>query len=85
MAEWWSIEVCHGGFSVRWQDTCSSALIDPALSDGAANSGSASHRGPRPGAGAGTMALPEPDAAAIARVTGLTPPGVREPARAGAL
>jgi hypothetical protein len=32
MPEWWSIKVFHGEFSARrWQDTCSSALIEAAM------------------------------------------------------
>jgi len=47
--------------------------------------GSVSPRRPRPGAGAGAMALPEPGDEPVARLTGMTPPGVAEPAQAGAL
>jgi hypothetical protein len=37
MAEWWSIEVFHGEFAAsRWQDSHSSALIESAVSNGAA-------------------------------------------------
>lgn len=36
MAEWWSIEVLHGGFSAfRWQEQHDSALIEAALTNGA--------------------------------------------------
>jgi hypothetical protein len=45
--------------------------------------GSVSPRGPRPGAGA--MELPEPGGEPVARLTGVIPPGVPEPAQAGAL
>jgi hypothetical protein len=38
MAEWWSIEVLHGEASaVRWQEQHDSALIEAALTNGAAN------------------------------------------------
>ena len=47
--------------------------------------GSVSPRRPRPSAGAGAMALPEPGDEPVARLTGVTPPGVPEPAQAGAL
>jgi hypothetical protein len=46
---------------------------------------SLSPRRPRPGAGAGAMALPEPGDELVVRLTGVTPPGVPEPAQAGAL
>ena len=45
--------------------------------------GSVSPRKPRPGAGA--MELPEPGDEPVARVTRMAPPGVLEPADAGAL
>ncbi len=36
MAQWWSIEVMHGGFSAfRWQEQHDSALIEAALTNGA--------------------------------------------------
>ena len=36
MAEWWSIEVLHGGFSAfRWQHEHDSVLIEAALTNGA--------------------------------------------------
>jgi hypothetical protein len=36
MAEWWSIEVLHGGSSAfRWQEQHDSALIEAALTNGA--------------------------------------------------
>ena len=35
MAQWWSIEVMHGGFSAfRWQEQHDSALIEAALTNG---------------------------------------------------
>ena len=38
MAEWWSIEVLHGEFSAfRWQERHDSALIEAALTNGAAD------------------------------------------------
>jgi hypothetical protein len=38
MAEWWSIEVLHGDSSAfRWQDQHDSALIEAALTNGAAD------------------------------------------------
>lgn len=38
MGEWWSIEVFHGEFPAgRWREAHSSALIESALSHGAAN------------------------------------------------
>ena len=83
MAGWWSIEVFHGEVSARrWQDTSSSALIESALSHGAT---SLSPRRPWPSAGAGAMALPEPGDEPVVRLAGVTPPGVPEPAQAGAL
>jgi hypothetical protein len=45
--------------------------------------GSVSPRKPRPTAGAGAMALPEPGDELLVQVTGMTPPGVAEPAHAG--
>ena len=45
--------------------------------------GSVSPRRPRPTAGAGAMALPEPGDEPLVQVTGMTPPGVAEPAHAG--
>jgi hypothetical protein len=47
--------------------------------------GSVSPRRPRPSAGAGVMSLPEPGDEPVARLTGMNPPGVPEPAQAGAL
>ena len=36
MAQWWSIEVMHGGFSAfRWQEQHDSALIEAAVTNGA--------------------------------------------------
>lgn len=36
MAQWWSIEVLHGGFSAfRWQEQHDDALIEAALTNGA--------------------------------------------------
>jgi len=38
VAEWWSIEVLHGGLSAfRWQEQHDSALIEAALTNGAAD------------------------------------------------
>ncbi len=38
MAQWWSIEVLHGGFSAfRWQEQHDSAMIEAALTNGAVN------------------------------------------------
>src|SRR5215469_13547166 len=38
MAEWWSIEVLHGEFSAfRWQEQHDDALIEAALTNGAAD------------------------------------------------
>ena len=45
--------------------------------------GSVSPRKPRPSAGAGAIALPEPGDEPLVQVTGMTPPGVAEPAHAG--
>jgi len=46
--------------------------------------GSVSPRRPRPSAGAGAISLPEPGAEPFVQVTGTAPPGVAEPACAGA-
>ena len=46
--------------------------------------GSASPRRPRPSAGAGAISLPEPGDESVVQVTGMTPPGLPEPVRAGA-
>src|SRR6516165_5031461 len=46
--------------------------------------GASSPRRPRPAAGAGAISLPEPGDESVVQVTGMTPPGLPEPVRAGA-
>ena len=75
---------------IPWKSAALDAVPDPVngllvYRGRGGGAGSVSPRRPRPSAGAGAMSLPEPGDEAAVRVTGITPPGVRETVQAGAL